>query len=388
MILSEEMREFEPISINALSSYDETIQETFKLYNSALSYIKNNSEDIAIICLKKALAINDGFIEAHNLIALLYIYTKEYKKALQSIEKVLSIDSDNKKAAHYLDFIKAEDSELLKPTAYAEYKSNDSKKNHNNKIDGISADEYSGLGTTTRKNVTDNDYRKNVKEVKRKNKNKQKIKIYAYSCLLVAVLLIVFAFIGANMKGDKVTKKDNVVKKNKTAVTVKNKKSENKAKKKKDTKPKNVENKKNEDKDSEVTDDTSVTDNASKNDDKKTEIDNKDKNDNTVVNDNNKDNGNATNDGIKPAQNNPNNFNTGSTLYKSGKFKEALPYLLAYEQSGSKDVRRKLALFYIGSAYYQINNKDKVSEYYDKLHSEYPGSDAEGWLKWRVDKTK
>lgn len=80
----------------------DTINLTIKKYNQALAYCHQGSEDLAIIQLKKVLSLNPNLIQAHQLIALLYIREEEYDRALKSLRKVLRIDTNNTTALRYL----------------------------------------------------------------------------------------------------------------------------------------------------------------------------------------------------------------------------------------------------------------------------------------------
>ncbi len=88
------------------SSKFEKYNNSIKMYNQALIYANQKSEDMAAIQLKKALEINPNFLEAYNLLALCYISTNENDKALSCIDKALQIDISNPKALKYYNEIK------------------------------------------------------------------------------------------------------------------------------------------------------------------------------------------------------------------------------------------------------------------------------------------
>jgi tetratricopeptide (TPR) repeat protein len=71
------------------------------MYNNALTYLKQKSDDLAIIQLKKAIEINPKFIDALNLLTLCYLIQQEKDRASQLIDKVLTIDSQNPVALNY-----------------------------------------------------------------------------------------------------------------------------------------------------------------------------------------------------------------------------------------------------------------------------------------------
>lgn len=89
-------------SSRKLDKYDNAI----KMYNQALIYANQKSEDMAIIQLKKALELNPNFLEACNLLTLCYMNIKENDKALLCIEKALEIDISNPKALKYYKELK------------------------------------------------------------------------------------------------------------------------------------------------------------------------------------------------------------------------------------------------------------------------------------------
>lgn len=73
----------------------ETINQTIKKYNQALSYAKQDSADLAIIQLKKVLTLNPNLVKGHQLLALLYMKNGEYEKAVRPLRKALAIDKSN-----------------------------------------------------------------------------------------------------------------------------------------------------------------------------------------------------------------------------------------------------------------------------------------------------
>ncbi len=79
----------------------EQMEDAIKLYNEALSDIKQNNEDMAVINLKKALNINPRFIEALNMLSLCYLMKGKNSAALDLINDVLKMDINNAKALSY-----------------------------------------------------------------------------------------------------------------------------------------------------------------------------------------------------------------------------------------------------------------------------------------------
>lgn len=80
----------------------DTINQTIKKYNQALNYCHMDSQDLAIIQLKKVLSINQNLIAGHQLLALLYIVQEDYEKAKKSLTKAISIDANNTTTLTYL----------------------------------------------------------------------------------------------------------------------------------------------------------------------------------------------------------------------------------------------------------------------------------------------
>lgn len=79
----------------------EKYSDAVKMYNRALGYLNQKSEDMAIIQLKKAVEINPKFINATNLLALCYIMNNERESLKPLLKKVLEIDVNNKIALGY-----------------------------------------------------------------------------------------------------------------------------------------------------------------------------------------------------------------------------------------------------------------------------------------------
>lgn len=80
----------------------ENYNQAIKKYNSALASARQDSEDLAIIQLKKVVALNPKFIEAMHLLALLYIKTGEKERAHRILVKASKIDITNTTTLRYL----------------------------------------------------------------------------------------------------------------------------------------------------------------------------------------------------------------------------------------------------------------------------------------------
>lgn len=80
----------------------DTINQTIKKYNQALNYCYQNSQDLAIIQLKKVLSINENLISGYQLLALLYIEQADYEKARRTLLRAIRIDTNDTTTQRYL----------------------------------------------------------------------------------------------------------------------------------------------------------------------------------------------------------------------------------------------------------------------------------------------
>ncbi len=71
-------------------------------YNTALELCYQGSDDLAIIQLKKIIALNPNFVKAYLLLAVLYMEAEHYEKAYPALKKVTHIDRGNTQAQRYL----------------------------------------------------------------------------------------------------------------------------------------------------------------------------------------------------------------------------------------------------------------------------------------------
>jgi len=80
----------------------DSINQTIKKYNQALIYCHQDSRDLAVIQLKKVLSMNPRFVQAHLLLALLYIDSERWERAERELKKCIDIDRNNTQALRYL----------------------------------------------------------------------------------------------------------------------------------------------------------------------------------------------------------------------------------------------------------------------------------------------
>ena len=83
----------------------EKCNDAVRMYNQAITYLKQGSDDLAIIQLKKSIDNNPNFIDAYNLMTLCCIEDKNLKRALHFNEIVLKRDIRNPLALHYAQLI-------------------------------------------------------------------------------------------------------------------------------------------------------------------------------------------------------------------------------------------------------------------------------------------
>lgn len=80
----------------------ESINQAIKKYNKSLEYCQQESYDLAVIQLKKVISLNPKYVEAHQLLALLYIRNEEWEKARKILLKCFKIDTNNTITLSYL----------------------------------------------------------------------------------------------------------------------------------------------------------------------------------------------------------------------------------------------------------------------------------------------
>ncbi len=83
----------------------DAVNQTIKKYNSALNAAKGGNEDLAVIQLKKVVSLNPKFVRAHQLLALLYMKSKDYAKAAKCLKRARRIDFNNTTTLRYMQEI-------------------------------------------------------------------------------------------------------------------------------------------------------------------------------------------------------------------------------------------------------------------------------------------
>lgn len=81
--------------------------QIIKKYNQALFHAQNDSDDLAILMLKKIVEERPNYVKAHLLLAVLYMQHEDFPKAGKSLYQVLQIDKNNYKAVRYMEYVKS-----------------------------------------------------------------------------------------------------------------------------------------------------------------------------------------------------------------------------------------------------------------------------------------
>lgn len=80
----------------------DTLSQAVKKYNQALSYCYQGTLDLAIIQLKKVLSLNSKFVQARQLLALLYLNNEQWADAKKELVKCQKVDVNNTLTLRYL----------------------------------------------------------------------------------------------------------------------------------------------------------------------------------------------------------------------------------------------------------------------------------------------
>jgi tetratricopeptide (TPR) repeat protein len=83
----------------------EKMDDAIGMYNQALGHIRQKSDDLAIIELKKAVDLSPKFVDALNLLALCYMIQGERERAIAPVQRVLEVDRANLIALGYLGIL-------------------------------------------------------------------------------------------------------------------------------------------------------------------------------------------------------------------------------------------------------------------------------------------
>jgi len=84
----------------------ESVNQVIKKYNGALASARQGSEDLAIIQLKKVVSLNPHYVQALQLLGLLYIRTGDYDRARKCLVRASRVDVTNTTTLSYLEEIR------------------------------------------------------------------------------------------------------------------------------------------------------------------------------------------------------------------------------------------------------------------------------------------
>ncbi len=79
----------------------ENLDASIERYNHALECCYSGNLDVAVLQLKKVLTINPRYLRARQLLTLLYIESRQYKRAAREIQKCLLLDVNNTTTLRY-----------------------------------------------------------------------------------------------------------------------------------------------------------------------------------------------------------------------------------------------------------------------------------------------
>ena len=79
----------------------ENLDSSIERYNHALECCYTDNLDVAVLQLKKVLSVNPHYLRARQLLALLYIENKQYKRADKELQRCLLLDVNNTTTLRY-----------------------------------------------------------------------------------------------------------------------------------------------------------------------------------------------------------------------------------------------------------------------------------------------
>lgn len=107
-VISKNLRQNKNIADDYLSMLQDnptkldTYSQAVKKYNQALNYCYQGTLDLAIIQLKKVLSLNPKYVQAHQLLALLYLNNEQWEDARRVLLKAQKVDANNTLTLRYL----------------------------------------------------------------------------------------------------------------------------------------------------------------------------------------------------------------------------------------------------------------------------------------------
>lgn len=80
----------------------ENINQAIRKYNQSLMLCEQRGEDMAILQLKRAIAVHPTFLKAYQLLALIYLHTGQYAKARPILKEARKLDTTNEITLRYI----------------------------------------------------------------------------------------------------------------------------------------------------------------------------------------------------------------------------------------------------------------------------------------------
>ena len=110
------------------------LNQTAKKYNQSLVYVRQGSEDLAILQLKRVIQMNPNMLDARLLLALVYLKDAKYDDAKKEVSAVLKIDTGNTRALSYMQYIRQIQKEQGESSKRRRKKKNKTESSENNDI--------------------------------------------------------------------------------------------------------------------------------------------------------------------------------------------------------------------------------------------------------------
>lgn len=104
----------------------ESVNQVIKKYNGALTSARQGNDDLAIIQLKKVVSLNPHYVQALQLLGLLYIRNNDYDRARKCLLRAKNVDVTNTTTLSYLDAISEDGGDKAEEKTLSDTRSRDS----------------------------------------------------------------------------------------------------------------------------------------------------------------------------------------------------------------------------------------------------------------------
>lgn len=88
--------------VQAATGELDAVNQAIRKYNQCLAYCRQNGEDLALIQLKQVVQAHPSYLQAQQLLALLYLRTAQYSRARQVLKTARQLDTSNEKTLRYI----------------------------------------------------------------------------------------------------------------------------------------------------------------------------------------------------------------------------------------------------------------------------------------------